>query len=328
MDNLKTFIGKETLIIILQLIILSFGIFWMMYGGPVDPIANKFPKASPEIREELREELGYNRPLIVQYADYMIGLEHRGGLLRGDMGESIKYTETAYKDKTLWDLYKPRIWISCQLGLTFIIIGFPLGIILGLIAAKFRNSWFDSFLISTLMSFSVFPSMVMILLCIFIFNTQLHWLPPGGWDGIFSANAIIPIIALILPSLAGGARFTRMNVLHVIEEDYVRMAYAKGLPEKQIFLKHVLPNAAPPILYILIVSLGDTLLTGFLFIELIYGIRGIGKFMLDAAYALDYDVILSFSIMVTSIYLIMRRVADIALGILDPRIRAGAAKQF
>jgi len=326
--NLKTFIPKEILIIILQLYLLSLGIFLLMYGGPVDPIDYKFPKASEEVKEELREELGYNRPKIVQHADYMFGLEYRGGLIRGDLGESIKYTETAYEDKTLWDIFKPRIWRSFQLALPYLFIGFPLGIILGLIAVKFRDSWFDSFLISILMSFRVFPSMVMILLCIFIFNTQLHWLPPGGWEGLFSKNIIIPAMALILPSLAGGARFTRMNALHVIEEDYVRMAYAKGLSEKRVFLRHILPNAAPPILYIFIVSLGDTLLTGFLFVELVYGIKGIGKFMLEAAYAMDYDVILSFSIMVTSVYLVLRRVADIAIGILDPRIRAGAAKEF
>lgn len=317
MENLKGYIGKELLVILLQLFVISFLVFVMLRFGPGDPIAIQFPKADPEVRELLREELGYNRNIFVQYGDYM------WHFIRGDMGESIKYT-----GQPVWELLKPRLWISIQLGAAAMLIGFPLGIILGMVAARYRNSWFDTFLISTLMSLRVLPVIILIQFCIFLFALKLNWLPAGGWDGLFSKNIIIPLIVLVLPSLGGGARFTRMNILHVIEDDYVRTAYAKGLPEKWVFLKHILPNAAPPILYDFIVSLGVTLLTGFLFVELLYGIRGIGKLMLESTFAFDYNVIMAFCIIVTSAYLVLRRVADISLGILDPRIRAGEAKRF
>src|SRR3989338_1532670 len=130
--NLKNYIAKESLIILLQLLIISFAIFAMMRLGPVDPIANRFPQMNPEARELLKEQLGYNRPIHLQYFDYM------KGLLRGDFGTSVKYPNS----RSLWeDLFAPRVWISFQLGLAALLIGFPMGIILGLIAARFRNSW-------------------------------------------------------------------------------------------------------------------------------------------------------------------------------------------
>ena len=317
--NLKNYIAKESLIILLRLLIISFAIFAMMRLGPVDPIANRFPQMNPEARELLKEQLGYNRPIHLQYFDYM------KGLLRGDFGTSVKYPNS----RSLWeDLFAPRVWISFQLGLAALLIGFPMGIILGLIAARFRNSWFDSGLIAILMPFRILPSVIFIQFCIFLFAAKLNWLPAAGWEGLFSKNIIIPLLVLVLPSLAGGARFTRINVLHIIEEDYVRQGFAKGLSEKMVFLKHILPNASPPIVYSFIVSLGDTLLTGFFFVELLYGIPGIGRFMMDMTFAFDYDPILSFSIIVTAVYLVLRRIADISMGIIDPRVRAGEAKQF
>lgn len=319
MTNLKTYITKETLMIVMQLLVISFMIFSMMRLGPIDPIASRFPQMNPEARELLREQLGYNKPIHVQYIDYM------KGFMKGDFGMSVKYPNV----KSIWDdLFAPRIWISFQLGLLALLIGFPLGIFFGLIAARFRNSWFDSFLIAILMPFRIIPSVILIQFCIFIFAAKMNILPAAGWEGLFSTNIIIPLLVLVLPGLAGGARFTRINVLHVIEEDYVKMAYAKGLSGKMVFMKHVLPNASLPIVYSLIVSLGDTLLTGFFFVELLYGIPGIGKFMIDMTFAFDYDPILSFSIIVTAVYLVLRRVADISMGVLDPRVRAGEAKQF
>jgi len=319
MQNLRTYITKETLIVILELLVISFMIFSMMRLGPIDPIASRFPQMNPEARELLREQLGYNDPIHTQYFHYM------KDLVQGDFGMSIKYPNI----DSIWDdLFAPRIWISFQLGLLALLIGFPLGIFLGLIAARFRNSWFDSFLIAVLMPFRILPSVILIQFCIFIFAAKLNILPAAGWEGIFSKNIIIPLLVLVLPGLAGGARFTRINVLHVIDEDYVRTAYAKGLSSKMVFLRHILPNASLPIVYGLIVSLGDTLLTGFFFVELLYGINGIGKFMIDLTYAFDYDPILLFSIIAASAYLILRRVADISMGVIDPRIRAGEAKQF
>lgn len=317
--NLKKYIVKESLIIILQLLVISFAIFSMMRLGPIDPITNRFPQMNLEAKELLREQLGYNKPIHVQYFDYI------KGFFRGDFGISVKYPNS----QSIWkDLFAPRIWISFQLGLAALLIGFPLGIILGLIAARFRNSWFDSGLIAILMPFRILPSVIFIQFCIFVFAAKLNLLPAAGWEGLLSTNIIIPLMVLVLPSLAGGARFTRINVLHVIEEDYVRQAYAKGLSEKMVFLRHILPNASPPIVYSFIVSLGDTLLTGFFFVELLYGIPGIGRFMIDMTFAFDYDPILSFSLIVTAVYLILRRIADISMGIIDPRIRAGEAKQF
>ena len=133
---------------------------------------------------------------------------------------------------------------------------------------------------------------------------------------------------LVLPGLAGGVRFTRANALHVISEGFIRTAYAKGLSEKRVLLRHVLPNAAHPIFYPLVADFPLMLITGFLFVEIEYGIQGTGSFMVQSLRDLDYNVIMASSIIIAGIALTMRRVADIAIGILDPRARIGKAKTF
>jgi len=293
-------------------------IFFLLRAAvPGDALQARFQKSSEKTLDQIRHELGWDRNIFVQYGDYM------HGFLQGDFGISLQYDQ-----KTVWELLKPRLWKTIQLSFAAFLIGFPLGIILGLLAARWSGTWKDPALIGILMIFSSIHVIIFIQLLILIFAVKLELLPVGGWGGLFSLNSIIPLIVLTLPGLAGGARFTRANALHVINEGYVRTAYAKGLSEKRVLLRHVLPNAAHPILYPLVVDFPLILITGFLFVEIEYGIQGTGSFMVQSLRSLDYSVIMATSIMIAATALIMRRVADIAIGILDPRARLGKAKRF
>lgn len=318
MTDTQKYVLSQVCWIFLQLMIISFVIFVLLRAAiPGDALQARFEKSSEKTLDQIRHELGWDRNIAVQYGDYIVGF------VQGDFGYSLQHDQ-----KTVWELLKPRLWKTIQLSFAAFIIGFPFGILFGLLAARWSGSWKDPALVGALMIFSSIHAIIFIQLLILVFAVELGLLPVGGWGRLFSLNSIIPLAVLVLPGLASGARFTRANALHVINEGYVRTAYAKGLSEKRVLLRHVLPNAAHPILYPLVVDFPLIFITGFLFVEIEYGIQGTGSFMVQSLRSLDYNVIMATSIMIAAIALIMRRVADIAIGVLDPRARIGKAKRF
>ncbi len=318
MSDTQKFLLSQFFWIIFQVFIISLVIFVLLRSAvPGDALQARFNKSSEKTLDQIRHELGWDRNILTQYGDYM------WGFVRGDFGYSLEYDQ-----KSVWDLLKPALWKSVQLSFAAFIIGFPLGIIMGLLAARWSGTWKDPALIGVLMVFSSIHPILFVQFLILIFAVTLAWLPISGWGGLFSLNTSIPLTVLVLPGLASGVRFTRANALHVINEGYIRTAYAKGLSEKRVLLRHVLPNAAHPILYPLLVDLPIIFITGFLFVEIEYGIQATGRLMLESLRSLDYNVILAGSIMIAIIALIMRRVADIAIGILDPRARIGKSWRF
>ncbi|MFY9457454.1 MAG: ABC transporter permease [Candidatus Spechtbacterales bacterium] len=318
MSDTQKYVLSQVCWIFIQLFIISFVIFVLLRAAiPGDALQARFQKSSEKTLDQIRHELGWDRNIVVQYGDYMFNF------VQGDFGDSLQYDQ-----KTVWELLKPKLWKTMQLSFMAFIIGFPTGILLGLLAARWSGTWKDPALIGGLMIPSSIHSIIFVQLLILIFAVKLGLLPVGGWGGLFSLNSIIPLIVLVLPGLASGARFTRANALHVINEGYVRTAYAKGLSERRVLLRHVLPNAAHPILYPLIVDFPLIFVTGFLFVEIEYGIQGTGSFMVESLRSLDYNVIMATSIMIAAVVLIMRRVADIAIGVFDPRVRIGKAKRF
>lgn len=318
MSDTHKYVLSQLAWIIFQLLVISLVIFILLRSAiPGDALQSRFDKSNEQTLDQIRHELGWDRFILVQYGDYM------WGFVQGDFGYSLQWDQ-----KTVWELLKPRLWKTVQLALAAFIIGFPSGIGFGLLAARWNNTWKDPSLVGALMVFSSIHPIIFIQLLILIFGVKLGWLPVQGWGGLFSLNTVIPLCVLVLPGIAGGVRFTRANALHVINEGYIRTARAKGLSEKRVLLRHVLPNAAHPIFYPLVADFPLMLITGFLFVEIEYGIQGTGSFMVQSLRALDYNVIMASSIMIASIALIMRRVADIAIGILDPRARIGKAKNF
>jgi ABC-type dipeptide/oligopeptide/nickel transport system permease component len=318
MSETQKFVLSQSIWIVIQLAVISFCIFFLLRSAiPGDALQTRFGKSSERTLDQVRHELGWDRNIVIQYGDYM------RDFLRGDFGYSFQHDQ-----KTVWELLKPRLWKTVQLAFAAFIMGFPLGIGMGLLAARWSGTWKDPALIGMLMVFSSIHTIIFVQFLILIFAVKLGVLPIGGWGGLFSLNSVIPLTVLVLPGLASGVRFTRANALHVINEGYIRTAYAKGLSEKRVLLRHVLPNAAHPIFYPLVADFPIMMITGFLFVEMEYGIQGTGSFMVESLRMLDYNVIMATSIIIAGIALAMRRVADVAIGIMDPRVRIGKSKIF
>lgn len=310
---MKGFILREWKWFIIAMLVISFATFVLCRVAPGDPIQIRCPKASPEQIAQINAELGLDKPLPVQYALYI------WKFIRGDMGMSLHYSIPVK------EILFPALWVSFQINFLALLMSLPFGLILGTVAAKKRGKWQDSTIIlSSLVPRSI-PSILFILLAIYFFACLLGILPLRGWEGVFSAKIIIPLIVLSLPAIGGFAEFVRVNILHVLDDEYIKTAYAKGLPEGKVFGWHILPNASTPIVTVLFLSFAE-ILVGSLFVEMFYGIPGSGKLMFDAFFNRDYELMMAFTIIISAIFLILARVADLVVAAMDKRIRLGATQ--
>jgi ABC-type dipeptide/oligopeptide/nickel transport system permease component len=164
--------------------------------------------------------------------------------------------------------------------------------------------------------------LVMVPILVLVLSANLHWVPPGGFDGMFSKSAIIPTIALTLPGIAGVARLARTTTLNALHEDFVRTARAKGLREQVVLFRHVARNSLVPVMTTVIGLSLVGLLEGALFAETILGIPGIGRFTIESVSARDYNVVLTIVLITCVAFVMANLVVDIALAAIDPRIRA------
>jgi peptide/nickel transport system permease protein len=303
----------------------SFLTFTITRFGPGDPISVLGGQyRDPEVFERVREERGLDKPFYEQYAIYM-----RDVLLHGDFGESV----SIYRGVDVWEIIWPRMLVSVQLGFVALVIGFSLGMVVGLFAALRQGTALDPLAISSFLFFQSVPVLVTLPFLVLIFVVKLGWLPAVGWGGpdvdvgpqeislgIFSKHIILPAIALSLPSVAGVARLVRATTLSVLGEDYVRTARAKGLPESAVVRRHVTRNALLPLVTVLGLSL-VTLLEGAFFTETILGIPGVGRLSFEAAQSRDYDIILALVLVLAVAFVTANLLIDIAYTLIDPRIR-------
>ena len=303
-------IFRRMLLMIPVFVIVSFGTFMLARYAPGDPVLVRAgPRADPEVVERIRHELGLDKPVIIQYVDYM------GGFVTGDLGESI----SKYPGTPVAELIFPRMFISAQLGGMGLFLVFFIGIAVGILAALKRGKWLDPFLISISLFFHSIPSIIFVPVLLYIMVLQLHLVPASGWEGIFSLRVVIPLMVFTLPGIVGPARLMRVTLLAVLGEDYIRTARAKGLPEWKIVLKHALRNAMLPMTTVIGLSL-VSILEGSFFIEQLYGIPGIGSLALDAVYARDYDIIMALTMIVSGAFLVVQLITDIIYTLIDPRV--------
>lgn len=318
------------------LLFISFAAFALTRFGPGDPVARYAGQyRDPEVLEQVRRAKGLDGSVFEQYWRWLVDA------LQGDFGES--FLQQGY---TVSELIFPRMWISAQLGLIAIVIVFAVGIPLGLLAARANGTWIDPFIISSLLFLQAIPVLVVIPPLLWIFATQFDILPVGGWgssgydlDGLFDIwwiggvvavpipdpHLYIPLVAFTLPGFVGVARLVRISALEVNQEDYVRTARAKGLPEWRVQTRHVFPNSLLPLITVVGFALAGVI-EGALFVETLLGINGIGRFTFEAVNSRDYDVILATTMVFATAFIVMNLVVDIAYGFVDPRIRVGASR--
>jgi peptide/nickel transport system permease protein len=281
-------------------------------GDPAAIIAGD--NATSQDVEAIRTQLGLDRPIVQQFGIWI------GNVLRGDFGESFFFK------KTVAELIKERLEPTLALSVCTIVLAVLVAIPLGVLAAWKRGTWIDRVVMGfSVLGFSV-PVFVTGYVLIYFFAIQLSWLPVQGYQhlqegfGGFIERLILPSVTLAVIYVALIARITRTSVLEVINADYVRTARAKGLPELPVLLRHVLRNAAVPI--VTVIGLGVALLIGGVVVtESVYAIPGLGRLTVDAVLARDYPTVQAVILLFSVVYVLINLLVDLTYTVLDPRIR-------
>jgi len=278
--------------------------------GPGDPVrvmlGTKYDEATAE---RLRSSLGLDRPVIVQYADYV------SGAIRGDFGESLRY-----RGRSVGSLLASKMWVSFQVNLAAMFVSLSIGLPLGFWIAHKQGTWMDPAAVTLTLILMSVPIMVSIPVVLWGLCLKLSLVPCSGWGGFFDLRIILPAITMGIPGVAGLARLMRVSTLDVFGQDFIRTARAKGLSERYIDVRHVLRNAIIPVVTILSFSLAGMLTTGFI-TERLLGIPGVGDFAIQAIFNRDYPVIMAFTLILSSAFVVANLLADIAYSLIDPRIR-------
>ena len=310
-----TFLARRLLATIPVLLIVAVLVFLMLRLTPGDPAAILAgDAANTEQIERIRESLGLNRPILVQFGIWF------GNLLSGDLGESFYYKQkvTALIGQRL----EPTISLAALTTLFAVLVSVPLGVL----AAWRFGGWFDRALMGfSVMGFSV-PVFVLAYLLIWFVSLQLGWLPVQGYhrlsDGFwpYLKHLLLPAFTLSIIYVALIARVTRASVLEALGEDYIRTARAKGLPELRVLVRHALANAAVPI--VTVIGIGVALLIGGVVVtESVYAIPGLGRLTVDAVLARDFPTIQGVILFFSFAYVLINLLVDLSYVFLDPRIR-------
>jgi ABC-type dipeptide/oligopeptide/nickel transport system permease component len=246
-----------------------------------------------------------------------------GSALHGDFGISFQSpTETVIQ-------LIARTWpTSMQLGGLAILLAFSSGLTFGIVAAVKQNTWID-YVVTFISTLGVtVPSFVVAIWLLLIFAVQLRWLPTGGWPSSVATlprewnSMILPVVTLALGPSAVIARYTRSSMVEVLRADYILTARAKGLHERTVVLRHALQNALIPMITIL-APLIPNLITGTIFVEVIFRVPGLGKFFVSSIYLRDYPMIMATMLLVAVLWSITYLLSDILYTFVDPRIRLG-----
>jgi peptide/nickel transport system permease protein len=298
-----------------MLLALSLASFALVHVIPGDPaLVMMGGEGTTQAVEELRRQLGLDRPLHVRYLEWL------GRIVQGDLGQSL-YNRTQVSEELVWRMPTTLALVSFAL-LFAVAIGIPAG----LLSAAFRNSWIDhAARLLTLVGLSL-PSFWLGLMLIILFSLWLDLLPIVGYEPITrGVGRAIPY--LILPSLALGARFaalltrfTRSSMLEVLGQDYVRTARAKGLRDRAVLMRHALRNALIPIVTVIGIEIG-ILLGGSAVIETVFVLPGVGQLVVRSLYNRDLPVIQGLILYVAVVYVLVNLVVDLAYTYLDPRLR-------
>ncbi|WP_108261344.1 ABC transporter permease subunit [Mangrovicoccus ximenensis] len=313
--------------------IVAFGFVRVLPGDPVLLMAGE-RGISPERHAELSAQLGYDRPFLVQYADFV------AGLFQGDFGTSL------VTKKPVFDEFLSLFPATVELAVCAILIATLVGVPVGVIAAIKRGSLFDQIsMTGALVGFSM-PIFWWGLLLIIFFSGTLGWTPVSGrisllyyfdnvtgfmlidsllsgQEGAFASavsHLILPSIVLATIPLAVIARQTRSAMLEVMGEDYVRTARAKGLSQRRVVSVHALRNAMIPVITTIGLQVG-VLMAGAILTETIFSWPGIGKWMIDSISRRDYPVVQSGLLMIAAIVMIVNLIVDLTYGLINPRIR-------
>lgn len=284
--------------------------FFMMRMAPGSPFDSERALA-PEIRAATMAYYGMDKPLMVQFVDYL------KGLFTFDLGPSL-----IYKDQTVAEIIGSGFPVSIVMGLSALTLAACIGIPLGLVAALRQNTGPDYTIMAIAMAGICIPTFVTGPLLSLFFGVHLGWLPTAGLDlGRMTVETmLLPVITLALPQIAIISRLVRASAVEVLRSNFVRTARAKGLPESQVLSRHALRAALLP----LVSYLGPAcaaLITGSVVIETVFQLPGIGRNFVTSALQRDYPVVMAVVVLYASLIIVLNLIADLLYGLLDPKVK-------
>ena len=316
---MKTYIIRRIIRAFIILIVISLLIFFAMRLLPGDPIymimsQGQVTEASAEMIESIRHEYGLDKPLFLQYINWMKGIVH------GDFGTSIAYGTSPL------DIMARTMPVTLNLSLPAFILGLVAGTPAGIVCAIRRSKWVDT-AVTVMANIGItIPMFWLGTILIYLFSLKLDFLPVQGYTSPFTdigkniSQLVLPVFCLAIFSMSAVARQTRSSMLEVLRQDYIRTAWSKGLKERSMVMRHALKNSLIPVVILSGVFFSG-ILGGSVLVETVFNVRGAGLAIVRAVSAHDYPVVQAFTLIIAIFVLFINLVVDISLGWLDPRIR-------
>ncbi len=302
-----TLVLRRVTFLLPALLLLVFATTLLMFAAPGNPFANE-RQVTPAVEQALRERYGVPRSGSAFFAIYMRRL-----LLDGTLGPSIKVL-----GRSVEDLLAPALPVSFSLGMLALLLALVFGVALGFRAGLKPNALWDHASMGVSLIGISLPSFVIgTLLCI-VFALRLGWLPVAGWGSY--QHLILPAVTLALPNAAVIARLSRSGMIEVMQQDFVRAARAKGLPESRVIGRHALKGAILPVVSYMGPA-GAAVMTGSFVVEVLFSVPGMGQWFVKGAINRDYSVVLGTAIVYFALIIFFNLLVDLAYAWLDPRVR-------
>jgi oligopeptide transport system permease protein len=298
---------RRVVFLVPALVLLIFATTLLMYRAPGNPFANE-RATSPQVELALRAQYGVPKNANQFFAIYMRRL-----LVEGTLGPSIKV-----QGRTVEELIGPAFPVSMSLGLLALTLSVVFGLSLGILAGLRRNSAADYLSMGLALIGVSLPSFVIGATFMIVFSLWLSWLPVAGWGSY--KHLLMPAVALSLPSAAVIARLARSGIIEVMQQDFVRTARAKGLPESWVIGRHALRGAIIPVVSYLGPA-AAAVMTGSFVVEVLFAIPGMGQWFVKGAINRDYSVVLGTAIVYFGLVIVFNLLVDLAYAWLDPRVR-------
>ena len=302
------YILKRILYAVIALFVVSTIAFFavrMIPGNPIEAMTEKLPD---EIRQQVFEQYGFDKPIMEQYKLFFKEL-----FTEGDLGESLKY-----RGRKVTDTIASYAPVSGLLGAEAIAIGVISGIILGIVAALNRGKWLDYLVMFIAVVGIAVPNFVLASCFQYFLTIRFHLFPTTGWEGF--SYTVLPALALSFNSTAKYARYMRANCLDLLNQDYIITAKSKGMSKFRLIRKHVLKNSILPIITLLGPQIA-LMFGGAFVIERIFAIPGLGSYFVSSVTDRDYTMVMGQTIFIAALYILSVLIVDILYGFIDPRIR-------
>jgi len=316
----RVYLLRRVLTLVPVVIGVTFLVFMMIHALPGDPVMMMLgqfdpgttPISSGEVTEEqydiMRRAMGLDKPLLVQYWDFLVGV------LRGDFGESLR------TNRTVAEMIVRNLPSTLSLTMSGLIIAVLLGLLLGTVAATFRNSWFDTAVMTFAVTAVSMPGFWFGLMLILLIAFRFDYFPIGPAPGL--RGLVLPAVALGLRASGVLARLTRSSLVEVLGQEYIITARSKGLASHRVILKHALKNALIPVVTVVGLQFG-ALVSGAVIIETVFSRPGLGRMVVQAIWNQDFPVVQGVVLVSSLAYVLANLAVDLSYAFLDPRIRYG-----